>query len=42
MRLNVNFTVTDSSRPLTIFAVGNQNRYVRSNFVVDNFTLVRR
>ena len=41
-RLNVNFTVTDSSIPLTIFAVGNQSRYIRSNFVVDNFTLVRR
>lgn len=42
MRLNVNFTVTNGGVPVTIYAVGNQNRYVRSNFVVDNFTLVRR
>jgi len=40
--LTVNFTVTDGSTPITIFAVGNQSRYIRSNFVVDNFTLVRR
>lgn len=42
VRLSVNFTVTNSSIPITIYAVGNQNRYVRSNFVVDNFTLVRQ
>ena len=40
--LTVNFTVTDGSIPVTIFAVGNQNKYIRSNFVVDNFRLVRR
>lgn len=40
--LSVNFTVTDSSIPITIFAVGNQSKYIRSNFVVDNFTMVRR
>lgn len=42
VRLSLNFTVTDGSIPITIFAVGNQNKYIRSNFVVDNFTLVRR
>jgi hypothetical protein len=41
-QLTVNFTVSDGTRPITIFAVGNQNRYIRSNFVVDNFVLVRR
>ena len=41
-RLSVNFTVTDGGIPITIYAVGNQSRYIRSNFVVDNFTLVRR
>lgn len=41
-RLSLNFTVTDGNVPVTIYAVGNQNRYVRSNFVVDNFVLVRR
>lgn len=41
-RLSVNFTITDGGIPITIYAVGNQNRYIRSNFVVDNFTLVRR
>lgn len=40
--LVVNFTVSDGTRPLTIFAVGNQNRYIRSNYVVDNFRLVRQ
>ena len=39
--LVVNFTVTDGSRPITIFAVGNQNRYIRSNFIVDNFALAK-
>jgi sugar lactone lactonase YvrE len=42
MTLRVNFTVTDASRPITILAVGNQNRYIRSNFAVDNFRLFRR
>ncbi len=42
MMLRVNFTVTEANRPLTIFAVGNQNRYIRSHFVVDNFRLFRR
>jgi len=41
MTLRVNFTITDG-HPITIFAVGNQNRYIRSNFVVDNFRLFRR
>lgn len=41
-RLSVNFTVNDGGIPITIYAVGNQSRYIRSNFVVDNFTLVRR
>jgi sugar lactone lactonase YvrE len=41
-RLSVDFSIADGSRPITIFAVGNQNRYVRSNFVVDNFRLLRR
>lgn len=40
--LVVNFTVTDGSPPITIFAVGNQSRYIRSNFIVDNFVLVRQ
>lgn len=40
--LVLNFTVTDGNRPLTIFAVGNQNRYIRSNFIVDNFVLVKQ
>lgn len=40
--LRVNFTVTDGTRPITILAVGNQSRYIRSNFVVDNFRLFRR
>lgn len=40
--LVLNFTVTDGNRPLTIFAVGNQNRYIRSNFIVDNFLLVKQ
>jgi sugar lactone lactonase YvrE len=40
--LVVNFTITDGSIPITIFAVGNQSRYVRSNYYVDNFVLVRR
>jgi hypothetical protein len=40
--LVVSFTVTDGSVPITIFAVGNQNRYVRSNYTVDNFVLVKR
>ncbi len=40
--LVVNFTVTDDSVPITIYAVGNQNRYVRSNYYVDNFVLIRR
>jgi len=42
VRLSVNFTVTSSAIPVTIFTVGNQSRYIRSHFVVDNFTLVRR
>lgn len=42
IRLSINFTVTSSALPITIFAVGNQSRYIRSNFVVDNFTLFRR
>lgn len=40
--LSVTFTVVDGTRPLTIFAAGNQNRYIRSNFVVDNFRLYRK
>ena len=40
--LSVNFTVTNGSIPITIFAVGNQSRYIRSHFYVDNFTLLRR
>jgi sugar lactone lactonase YvrE len=42
MTLRVDFTVTDGSHPITILAVGNQNRYIRSNFVVDNFRIFRR
>jgi sugar lactone lactonase YvrE len=42
MTLRVNFTVTDASRPITILAAGSQNRYIRSNFAVDNFRLFRR
>lgn len=41
-KLSVNFSITDGSHAITIFAVGNQNRYIRSNFIVDNFRLVRR
>ena len=40
--LKVNFTVTNGTIPLTIYAAGSQNRYVRSNFVVDNFRLFRQ
>jgi len=40
--LSVSFTVSDGSIPITIYAVGNQSRYIRSNFVVDNFTLIKR
>lgn len=40
--LRVKFKITDGSHPITIFAVGNQNRYIRSNFVVDNFRLFQR
>ena len=41
-KLVLNFTVTDNSRPLTIYAQGNQRKYIRSNFSVDNFRLYRR
>jgi sugar lactone lactonase YvrE len=40
--LSIEFSVRDVSKPATIYAVGNQNRYIRSNFVVDNFRLFRK
>jgi len=40
--LVLNFTVVNGSVPVTIYAIGNQNRYVRSNFVVDNFRLYKK
>jgi len=40
--LTLNFKVGKTDRPLTISAVGDQRRYVRSNFVVDNFRLFSR
>lgn len=40
--LTLNFSVGKTDRPLTISAVGDQRRYVRSNFVVDNFRLFSR
>ena len=40
--LTLNFTVAKGDRPLTISAVGDQRRYVRSNFIVDNFRLYSR
>ncbi|MGE0101351.1 MAG: NHL repeat-containing protein [Blastocatellales bacterium] len=40
--LVVNFTVSNGSLPVTIYAVGNQSRYVRSNFAVDNFRLYKK
>ncbi len=40
--LSIEFTVRDASRPVTIYAVGNQNRYIRSNFVVDNFRMYQK
>ncbi len=41
-RLVLNFTVTDGSNPVRLYSLGSQSRYVRSNYGVDNFTLVRR
>lgn len=40
--LTLNFRVSRTDRPLTISAVGDQRRYVRSNFIVDNFKLYSR
>jgi sugar lactone lactonase YvrE len=40
--LTLKFSVKDTSRPVTIAAVGDQRRYVRSNFIVDNFKLYRQ
>jgi sugar lactone lactonase YvrE len=40
--LVVNFTVVDGTKPVMIYAIGNQSRYVRSNYAVDNFVLVKR
>jgi sugar lactone lactonase YvrE len=40
--LTLNFSVTRTDRPLTISAVGDQRRYVRSNLIVDNFRLYSR
>ena len=42
MRLVLNFTVTDGSNPVRVYSLGSQSRYVRSNYGVDNFVLVRR
>ena len=40
--LALDFSVQDPNRPLTILARGDQRRYIRSNFIVDNFQLYRR
>jgi sugar lactone lactonase YvrE len=40
--LTLNFTVTDETRPLTVYAQGDQRKYVRSNFIVDNFKLYKK
>jgi len=40
--LTLRFSVKETGRPLTIAAVGDQRRYVRSNFIVDNFKLYRQ
>jgi hypothetical protein len=42
IRLVLNFTVVDGTKPVRLYALGSQSRYVRSNYAVDNFTLVRR
>ena len=41
-KLTLNFSVRDNSRPITIYAQGDQRKYVRSNFFVDNFKLTKR
>jgi sugar lactone lactonase YvrE len=40
--LALDFSVQDPNRPLTLTARGDQRRYIRSNFIVDNFRLYRR
>ncbi|MFM8396134.1 MAG: hypothetical protein ACKOB4_19610, partial [Acidobacteriota bacterium] len=40
--LTLRFSVKDTGRPLTIAAVGDQRKYVRSNFSVDNFKLYKQ
>ncbi len=40
--LTLRFKVSETTRPLTISAVGDQRKYVRSNFIVDNFKLYRQ
>ena len=40
--LVLNFTVLDGTKPVRVYSLGSQSRYVRSNYGVDNFTLVRR
>ncbi|MGA1368242.1 MAG: hypothetical protein ACO394_06955 [Blastocatellia bacterium] len=40
--LALDFSVQDPNRPLTVMARGDQRRYIRSNFIVDNFRLYRR
>jgi len=40
--LELDFSVRDPNRPLTLMARGDQRRYIRSNFIVDNFRIFRR
>ena len=40
--LVLHFTVLDGTKPVMIYALGSQSRYVRSNYGIDNFVLVRR
>ena len=40
--IELDFSVQDPNRPLTLMARGDQRRYIRSSFIVDNFRLYRR